>query len=363
MIHFTLYFFVLLLSWIALVSNIDNKKVLNTCLAVSFFLVLYLVIGFRVDSIDYVSYKSIFEKVNFSQFSIPIFNSNEGSSGREFLFASSVSLFKLLNLSFESFIAFIAFLSVFIKFNIFWRNSPYFWLSVLIYLSFSYFKDLGQIRSALSATILVFSFNQIVSRKFHYYIIYVIIAAGIQIFLIFAVILYVFHWYFHRYLKLFLLFFSLFLPDLIFYIYEYSADFIRALNPFIFYKINGYMAVQQDINVFGLGNIFRVSVVAAMIFMGGWLNFSKSSIVSVSLSSVSLGLIFYNCFSFIPAVAERSIDVFVFLPACLLFPIFVSKMAGGVQKQIVFMLVVLYCLAFFIGGVSSAGEYRNLLLV
>ena len=82
-------------------------------------------------------------------------------------FAFLIVLVKSIIDSFPVFIALFAIVSLIIKFSAFKKLSPYFILSILIYLSDEYFwKDLGQIRNAMASGIVLWAFYFAFKQRF-----------------------------------------------------------------------------------------------------------------------------------------------------------------------------------------------------
>lgn len=361
-VHYLAFSLVSFLSFISVyrLQTVAAKRAeINLSVIVCLF--LFFVIGFRLNSVDYDNYREIFDSILYSDFGFPFYSGVYGTSGREYLFASSVVGFKFLGLGFEAFVAFVAFVSIYLKFLIFRKHSPYIMFSFLIYLSFLYFKDLGQMRSALAATVIVFAFRYIGSRQYLKYFALISMASGIQVFAILAIFLYPFHWLLGRISKIVILLSSLFLTNFFYFVFYYFSGLLGGVDSILVSKVFGYLYQDRDVNIFGFGNVFRVLVVVTLIGVSSKLAYSRSDIFSVSISSVCFGLVLFNGFSFIPAISERSVDVFVFLPACLLFPLLLNAINDFLARSIIFYSVLSYCLVFFVSGVMSAGEYDSLI--
>lgn len=153
-------------------------------------LALVLFIGLRYASVDYGGYQAIWDRVSFQSFALPFFSAPGGTTGNEFLFASILSAYKAIGLPFEAFIFSVALTSLAIKFHFFRRYSPYFLICVVLYLSMGFFKDLGQIRNALAAAILLFSIEPILKRQPVHFSLIVLAAFGVQAFALVALPLY-----------------------------------------------------------------------------------------------------------------------------------------------------------------------------
>ncbi|MBD3842430.1 MAG: EpsG family protein [Campylobacterales bacterium] len=130
------------------------------------FILIFLVVGLRYASVDYFSYLTIYEGVtsfsNLGVFIYPVSESTPVESG----FAALILLEKLLYGNFFAFVLIFSMISIAIKYYTFSKLSPYLLLSILIYLSDEFFwKDLGQIRNAMAAGILLLSVIFAYERK------------------------------------------------------------------------------------------------------------------------------------------------------------------------------------------------------
>lgn len=160
-------------------------------------LIFSLIVGFRYASTDYFQYEYIFNSVNdltkLGVFIYPISDLTPIESGFA-LFAFTV---KSLGGHFPTFIFIFALLSVAIKFYAFHKLSPFFLISILIYVSDEYFfKDMGQIRNAMASGILLFSYYSIYKGWFWRHALFVFIAGMFHGFAFVALPL-----YFLRYFK------------------------------------------------------------------------------------------------------------------------------------------------------------------
>src|SRR5690554_1754659 len=121
--------------------------------------IIFLIVSLRYASVDYFSYYRIYEAIDdFSKFGLATY-SVDASTPIEHGFALLVIIEKFLFGHYFIFIAIFSFISLLIKLVAFKRLSPYFLLSLLIYLSDEYFwKDLGQIRNAMASGIVLWAF-------------------------------------------------------------------------------------------------------------------------------------------------------------------------------------------------------------
>lgn len=112
-------------------------------------------------------------------------------------FAFLIVLVKSIIDSFPVFIALFAIVSLIIKFSAFKKLSPYFILSILIYLSDEHFwKDLGQIRNAMASGIVLWAFYFAFKQRFLLFSFLVVLAM-----LFHSAAIVAFPFYFVRYLS------------------------------------------------------------------------------------------------------------------------------------------------------------------
>lgn len=161
LVYFSVFFTVTLNSFFSLIRGFPAKEV-----ATLVFILIFLVVGLRYASVDYFSYLRIYEGVNsFSEIGVFIYSISE-STPVESGFATLILLEKLVFGHFFAFIIFFSMISIAIKYYAFNKLSPYILLSILIYLSDEFFwKDLGQIRNAMAAGILLLSVIFAYERK------------------------------------------------------------------------------------------------------------------------------------------------------------------------------------------------------
>lgn len=140
---------------------------------------IFLIVALRYASVDYLGYLRIYEGVDdFSKFGVFIYSLNPNTPV-ETGFALLIFLEKFFFGHYFVFVGIFAFFSLLIKFSAFNKLSPYFLLSLLIYLSDEYFwKDLGQIRNAMASGIVLWAFYYAYLRKL--WIFLALVSAGIM---------------------------------------------------------------------------------------------------------------------------------------------------------------------------------------
>ncbi|SER75284.1 EpsG family protein [Vreelandella subterranea] len=340
---------------------VASKKIRFAVYIIFFFAFLFF-IGLRFESVDYGGYYQIWQRVGFDVFSFPFYTAGGGTTGNEFLFATSVSFFKYYGLSFEFFLFFISFVSLSIKFYFFKKLSPYFLLCLLLYFSLGFFKDLGQIRNSLAAAILLFGLSPLYKRSFFRYFLVITCASAVQIF---AVIALPFYWLYPilkiKYLPYFLLVFS-FLVSLIggfgeFFLFAVDTLFIPEE---IKDKVKGYY--YSDRNQLLYYHPLNLSFfIFSLIFLYFRSFFEKLderlfSLLGYHFFSVFL---YFLMFDFSP-VAGRVFELLSFnsvivLLACL------TSLFKGLERVFYILFLLIYSTLLFYSVVGSAASYKNIL--
>ena len=151
-------------------------------MALTFMLLLVIIAGTRFEGYDYYEYIGIYERTNFSLFSFPFFDAVGGTTGNEFFYASISSLFKIIGLDYTGWFVFIATVSIYIKYFLYRKLSPYIWVSILLFICFLYIKELGQIRNALASSLVMVATYYAVQKKLYRFLAFIFIAFGVQSF-------------------------------------------------------------------------------------------------------------------------------------------------------------------------------------
>lgn len=351
-------FFAILLSFV-LCQYALNKDIPDS-LKYFIFLFFILFIGLRVDSVDYVGYKSIYEGISFKNISWPLYSGNR-VTGREFLFATMISIFKLIGLPFQVFIFSIALLSVYLKFSFFKKYSPYFLLSVLIYMTMMFFKDLGQIRNALSASILLFAAYFLKDKNPVRFIFAVFAAAGFQVFTFVALPLYLLHRYFSQSRFLYSLLSLSLLIALTGGITQYILPFFEVFGDKFYSKVANYYFGEKNIDIdFSLFNTLHLGLAYAFVALRSKIkdhNEIFRSLVTMYAYGVSLYFFFFD-FSMI---AGRSFETFCALSLCILLPMIAAHLTG-LKKHLFLAALLSYTFLVFYANEKHANVYSNLIL-
>ena len=323
-------------------------------------LALVLFVGLRYESVDYAGYQVIWDRVSFQSFGLPFFSAPGGTTGNEFLFASILSAYKAIGLPFEVFLFSVALASLAIKFHFFRRYSPYFLICVVLYLSIGFFKDLGQIRNALAAAILLFSIEPILRRQPVRFLLVVLAAFGVQAFALVALPLY---WLYPILRNRVFLTVCLVLAFTIstlggtMGIIFYLLDFLPSR---MFSKILGYYYSEGNIALYyhPLNLTFFLFALLFVWFSPALTRHLHAAPVLV-LFHVYSTVIYFLSFDFSP-IAGRIFELLSFNSVIILSTQFALLLPKDL-RLLYFLSLILYSALLFSSGVSGAAPYQNIL--
>lgn len=326
----------------------------------TYFLLLFFV-GFRYESTDYLGYLSIWSRVSFENFGFPFFEAGGGTTGNEFLFATIISAFKIVGLPFESFLFLISVLSLSIKFYYFKKLSPYFLICIILYFSMGFFKDLGQVRNALAASILLLGLEPLHKRRFINYLLVVFVAFGIHSFAIIALPIY---WCYplvkKRYIPYFVLVVAFFISfvggvgQIILGIFNFISGEIPE-------KVYGYFYSERNQPLYYHAQNLSFFVFS-LIFLRYKERFSAIndrliSLVTFHFYSV---VIYFLFFDFSP-LAGRIFELLSFNSVIILLSC-MSLFFYGYHRVLYFLIVMVYSLLLFWSVVGGAAPYQNIFI-
>jgi hypothetical protein len=159
-------------------------------------IIVFLVAALRYNSIDYISYWRYYNIVTgFSNpiifYKTPLTDISRGGVFVEPGFVFLAFLVRTLYNHFFVFVFIFALLSIFLKYYIYSKYSPFLILSILLYFSDSYFwLDIGQIRNALSSILVLYSIFPSIKREKMKFIDIIIIAMSIHIYAFVGIFIY-----------------------------------------------------------------------------------------------------------------------------------------------------------------------------
>lgn len=356
MTYFVLFFVFLCTSFIFHFNH--NKYFVNFIYIVLVSFLIFFV-GFRFESVDYYAYMDVWNKVSFNYLGFPFYSSGGGTTGNEFLFATLISLFKENGLSFVLFLFFIAFLSVGIKAYYFKKYSPYIFLSLVVYLSTLFFKDMGQIRNALAASIFLFGIKPLVERNIFKFSVVSLVAFGIQSFAFIGFFVYFFYPVVNkRYAPYILLIISFFislmggLANKVLFLASYFPEsmFVRANSYFNASEPLYYHAL--NISFFAFSFLFlnyRKLICNKNIYLNG--------LISYFVFSVMLYFAFFD----FPVVAGRILELLSYSALSILLPAMIYTF-HGYKRHVLFIISILYCSLLFYSTSLVAEPYQSYFL-
>lgn len=133
-----------------------RHRLLSNNLIVIFWVIFVAFVGIRFESIDYGSYKLMYEEIiDASRLGFFYFTPDSGGKPVESIFAGLVLITKFVGGNFVFFVFVVALLSLTVKFYSFYKMSNFFYLSLLLYVSEWMASDLGQIRSGLASSFIL----------------------------------------------------------------------------------------------------------------------------------------------------------------------------------------------------------------
>lgn len=356
MIYWIVFFSVTVLSLSQYFKNSKNFSIFFLYF-IGFFLISF--VGFRYESVDYYSYFTIWDNIEFDDFGFPIFKGSGGISGKEFIFATVISLFKSLGFSFELFIFLVASLSVGIKFYFYKKLSPYFLLSILLYLSMGFSKDLGQIRNALAAAILLFGLRPLVERSFLKFFLVTLIASGVQIFAISALFAY---WLYpvvknRRYLPYFILLIS------------FSASFFNGIASRLVHIITIFPGpiANKVLGYYSNAGLLYYNPLNISFLLFG-LIFLRYRKFIFAQNEYLIGLVVYHLFSLciyflffdFPIISSRIFNLLSFNSVVILLSVLVG-LFHGVSRVAYLFVAFLYATLLFYANLGVMADYKNIL--
>lgn len=354
-LYFIVYFTVLVLA----ASDLKKIKFLNEFFATLICIFFIFIVGLRYNSVDYDSYVDIYNRSDLKNFSFPLYNAPGGSTGNEFIYATLNAALNGLGLDVVFLFLIVAAISIGVKFYFFKKISPYFFISVLLFLSFSFFKELGQIRSALASAILLFSIKPMINGNIGKFIFVVMMAFGIQAYAIIALPVYFLYRFFNRnYIVYFLLCFA-FLVSLLGGISQYAISFFDGIGGEIFIKAKNYFSSYDDAihyHALNLSCLFFAFVLYFYRDVIGGLNKAVSPLIFFHVYAT---IIYFMTMDF-PIMASRTIEMFSFTSLAILLP-FLAKIAKNESRVLIILGLILYSILLFYAASQSAEPYQNIL--
>lgn len=327
---------------------------------------IILFVSLRYDGIDYFSYHNLYYSTSFEDLSFPLYEYNISSSGKEFVFATTSSLFRMIGFPFEFFIFFIGAVTLFLKSSIIQRNSFFPFLALFVCFSFTLSKDMGQIRNALSAAIVFYAFLQVHQKNYIKFYGLVILASLIQIFSILALPIYALVSVRRSEMVVLFLLCSTYLSVALFSNgpFDIIYELLKLIDPSLATKMLGYTELGRydSISILGPRSLIYLALgLIALFILHRRLVFSPlhRTMVLVFLIGLSCNALFSN----IAIFSVRASDLLVMLPLVFVIDV-ILKFFVDYNKIAFFALY--YCLLLYSTlnlwyNFSSLPLYQNLL--
>lgn len=363
MIYWIVFFSAALAS---LIHFFNQLKTYAKFLFVFIYALILFIAGFKYASIDYFGYQDLFDEADFSYFGFPFYTATFGTTGMEFVWASFSSLFNLIGLPFTAWVFFVAFISVSIKFYYYKKLTPYFLLAVVVYISMSFVKDIGQLRNGLAGALLLFSIYPIIERKLIKFLFVILLAFGVQAYAIVALPLFWLYPIFKR-ARLSLIAILAILVFLSFFggISEIILSTIKSfpLVPGgVVHKLESYTSSSSNrLVIFTItGSTYTLFSLFFLIFKNKILIFNKELFLFGVIHTY--GLFLFLLFTGIDTLTDRSLDLLSMtsLPFLLLAPLCFSK---GLTRLVFVFVIILFCGLKLYSNMGGFEPYQNILFL
>lgn len=356
------YFYLYGLALFGSVFEVFKSRQLKEIAVIYLVLSIIFVVAFRYASVDYFSYFRIFEDIesSFDRFSFFIYNLS-ASTPVESGFAFLIVLVKSIIDSFPVFIALFAIVSLIIKFSAFKKLSPYFILSILIYLSDEYFwKDLGQIRNAMASGIVLWAFYFAFKHRFFLFSFLVVLAM-----LFHSAAIVTFPFYFVRYLSSrLLMLLAIVISILVAYFYGGLSTLLLQLTESIGFSESSRIIKYADSKYAeGIklgGGTFFIRLSLAFLCISLYANLSRvwninKFYIPIYVYSVAI-LFLFNDYAII---GSRVYDMLAMPIACIIIPSFIL-LFKGYERVLVLGVIFTYSLVWFLAMFFNAAPYQSI---
>jgi hypothetical protein len=314
---------------------------------------------------DYFDYQRLFDGYTFSNFAIPFFTSFEhGGTGHEFVFASLMSVFSYFHFPYWFFLFVVSIITIGLKLFFFYRFSPIFIASLIIYFSFVFFKDMTQLRGSTASSFILLSSLYIHKKNPIKYIFMVLLASGFHVFSLLALPVY---WISNSRYSPFILILLL-CCSYVFWVFGGVVDvFLNTFNEgqfgYIYKKIHGYYYISgsTEINPLGFGSIFHIFLILYCIFFRSELK-KISGMFWPLFVFYAYGFLCYVIFFDLSLLAYRSLEIFSHTSLALIFA-FVIYSKRGIKRLAAIILLFLYSSFFFFQRIEYYENYSTILAV
>ena len=335
--YYYIYFYTTILSLFGLFHQNKFLKFFSLSLIV-YILVLYA--GLRIPSGgDWYNYILTFQEINnYSD----IFN---------YSIYSKEPLYLLLNVFIKSIsdnyfilFLFIAFFSIILNFLSYKKYTKYYFVSIILYVSFFYyFRELGAIRAGLAYSIVLYALQYIEKKQIKIFLIFNFIAIGFHYTAILALFAYPLYHYINWNKTKFLIILFIGILSNILHLSNFVLNLIPQNSSFIiFQKIISY---QKDSGLvyslgFDLTNIKNILLISIFIIFYNFLSY-KIRYFNIIFFIFFIGSIFRIFFSDFGILAARSATLFLTVePILITYIIYLLK--DKYLKVLLIFIIILY---------------------
>lgn len=355
------YIYLYLVSLFASTCNFVKKIELKFFFGLLLISSIVFLVAFRYASVDYFGYQRIYNELEWdlSKFSLFIYDLN-ALTPVESGFAFFSLLVKSVFDSFYVFVALFSIVSLAIKFTAFKRMSPYFFISILIYVSDEYlWKDMGQIRSAMASGIVLWAFYYASYRRFFTFLLLVLVASLFHSASFAALPFYFLRFFNSRLLMAITLFCSIviafFWGGIGLLLLDVGSGLgIDSSARLIKYADSEYV---EGASLFGGTFFIRLSVAVLMIFfykamVRKWK--INATLIPVYVYAVSVFFVFNDY----AIIGSRIYDMVAMPIACIVIPTFMLLFKSS-SKPIAFFSVFIYSTIWFLATFVKLEPYQN----
>ncbi|WP_281228045.1 EpsG family protein [Flavobacterium aquiphilum] len=334
-----LFIFLFIIFFIVLEVNFDLTINYKLDYYLFFFFincVLIIVAGFRSVGFDYDSYMDIYKEVRISNFI---------ENGIELGFAFLITLFNLMHFPFFGFTVFIALVSITLKYIYFNKYSPYSFISLLVYFSITYLiSDMGQMRNGLAFAVALWALDDLFEEKYKFFFLKVFVA-----FLIHSSAIIVFPVYFLLRMKFFKpINMAFVLLCLFYFVFNDIKNLLMLLIENVHFsqlesRVALYVLTEEESLPLGLNLslLLRLFIFIMMVFFYD-LGIIRFKNYDKFLRLYFYGICLYMIFNSVNEFAFRFSNYFKILE-CVILPMFVSFGKTRLQKNMITLLIVIYC--------------------
>lgn len=339
------YIYIFTFSLICALCSCADRK-LDRFISAILFIVIFLFIGLRYDSVDYFGYWSIYNDVEFSGLSG--FNKEKG-----FAFLNLIE--QKLTGDFFYFVFFFSLASIWIKYSALKKMVPLVSLALFIYVSTELFwKDLGQIRNGFVAGMMMYAVYFAQQKKLIKFSLIVFLASQIHMVALIGILIYFADRLSSKRLMLTILLGS-FLVAMLggighTLISKIPIDSLGKLS----YRAHSYIDGKYDVNknIFGLNSLISLALMIVFIFYYNYLiKVSQFNYYFVPVAVI--GLSFAFLFADYSIIGGRINNIF-YLPSLIILLSSLYDLVKGQQRIFVVSGIIIYCVVSFIYSYITA---------